>query len=591
MLNGQALCPPCNLSKGNKMPNKSPLTLRAWQARAKASTTLAFKSNDQFFLTHDTPAGGKTIYALSVFDELLKSGCASHVIVVAPSSNLVSQWSKTAKKLFDIDLKDSMLYNQMPDFREFQGMAMTYQMMNECHESLRIFCRDNNTLIISDEMHHLADGKSWGMSFHNAFEKATNILGLTGTPWASNGQKMPFVEYCKDGYAKANYTYGKQAAIADRVCRAAQIYPMTASNLLFVDEATGEESRYETLDDARHEKVQGAYGSALRSLSHMREMFVNADEQLTELRRTSSPRAGGLLVAPDIKTAHLFRDEIYTLTGMDYPIVHSKMPKSHDEIRKFNDSIERWIISVDMVTEGIDIPRLQVCCFLSQKNTELFFRQVLGRIERVQRKDVYSDLTAYFYCTDVEGLRDIIKRLNQENEAGIALRDEKEECISIIDDDSDRPQRDYLGVSLIEIDTALAGMVLDGFEYSKEVVAMAIKRKRSSAFFSDVPLFILCKVIMAEKESNIEQEATSYQGSFDTPMSEKKDRLRSRIAKELNRKLYGAFNRQPAGDEIKAAHRAVNKKVGMSNTDNSTSFDDLERKFQFINDVEVSKWQ
>lgn len=36
-----------------------------------------------------------------------------------------------------------------------------------------------------------------------------------------------------------------------------------------------------------------------------------------------------------------------------------------------------------MISEGTDIPRLQVCCHLSRITTELYFRQVLGRILRI----------------------------------------------------------------------------------------------------------------------------------------------------------------------------------------------------------------
>ena len=38
-----------------------------------------------------------------------------------------------------------------------------------------------------------------------------------------------------------------------------------------------------------------------------------------------------------------------------------------------------------MISEGTDIPRLQVCCHLSRVKTELYFRQVLGRILRVNK--------------------------------------------------------------------------------------------------------------------------------------------------------------------------------------------------------------
>ncbi|MFT4929206.1 MAG: superfamily II DNA or RNA helicase, partial [Phenylobacterium sp.] len=43
----------------------------------------------------------------------------------------------------------------------------------------------------------------------------------------------------------------------------------------------------------------------------------------------------------------------------------------------------QWVVSVGMISEGTDIPRRQVCCHLSRVKTELDFRQVLGRILRV----------------------------------------------------------------------------------------------------------------------------------------------------------------------------------------------------------------
>ena len=40
-----------------------------------------------------------------------------------------------------------------------------------------------------------------------------------------------------------------------------------------------------------------------------------------------------------------------------------------------------------MISEGTNIPRLRVCCYLSLVTTELYFRQVLGRVLRAQNND------------------------------------------------------------------------------------------------------------------------------------------------------------------------------------------------------------
>ena len=52
-------------------------------------------------------------------------------------------------------------------------------------------------------------------------------------------------------------------------------------------------------------------------------------------------------------------------------------------IQRFRHSESKWIISVGMISEGTNIPRLQVCCYLSNIKTEMYFRQTLGRILRV----------------------------------------------------------------------------------------------------------------------------------------------------------------------------------------------------------------
>lgn len=51
-------------------------------------------------------------------------------------------------------------------------------------------------------------------------------------------------------------------------------------------------------------------------------------------------------------------------------------------INNFKHSDCRWIVAVGMISEGTDIPRLQVCCYLSRIRTELHYRQVLGRVLR-----------------------------------------------------------------------------------------------------------------------------------------------------------------------------------------------------------------
>src|SRR5690606_34764837 len=51
-----------------------------------------------------------------------------------------------------------------------------------------------------------------------------------------------------------------------------------------------------------------------------------------------------------------------------------------------------WIIAIQMVSEGVDVSRLRVCCFLSVITAELTLEQIRGRVVRTdwRRGDNHS---------------------------------------------------------------------------------------------------------------------------------------------------------------------------------------------------------
>ena len=102
--------------------------------------------------------------------------------------------------------------------------------------------------------------------------------------------------------------------------------------------------------------------------------------KLDELRLIK-PDAAGLVVATDIEHAQQVALALEA-RGEGCRIVTNKTPDAQQVINAFRHSACRWIIAVGMISEGTDIPRLQVCCYLSRIRTELHYRQVLGRVLR-----------------------------------------------------------------------------------------------------------------------------------------------------------------------------------------------------------------
>ena len=49
--------------------------------------------------------------------------------------------------------------------------------------------------MVLDEVHHAGDSLSWGESVREAFAPATRRLALTGTPFRTDVNPIPFVSY------------------------------------------------------------------------------------------------------------------------------------------------------------------------------------------------------------------------------------------------------------------------------------------------------------------------------------------------------------------------------------------------------------
>ena len=52
------------------------------------------------------------------------------------------------------------------------------------------------------------------------------------------------------------------------------------------------------------------------------------------------------------------------------------------KLAAFTGSTDPWIVAVNMVSEGVDIPRLRVGVYATAAKTPLIFRQIVGRFVR-----------------------------------------------------------------------------------------------------------------------------------------------------------------------------------------------------------------
>ena len=154
--------------------------------------------------------------------ELLARRVVERITVVAPTEHLKTQWAEAAAKV-GIPLDPAHTGRKGRTSSDFVGIAVTYAGVAANPLAHRIRTERFNTLVILDEVHHTGDALSWGEAVREAFEPARRRLALTGTPFRSDINPIPFVTYARDAEgvqrSAADYTYGYAHALADHVVR------------------------------------------------------------------------------------------------------------------------------------------------------------------------------------------------------------------------------------------------------------------------------------------------------------------------------------------------------------------------------------
>lgn len=359
--------------------------LRAWQAEALAAY-LADEPRD--YLAVATPGAGKTTFALRVATELLHRRIIQRVIVVAPTEHLKVQWAEAAHKVginLDPGLGGSSRKGRS---REFDGVAVTYAGVAARVHHYRALTEGSKTLVILDEVHHAGDALSWGDAIKEAFEPATRRLALTGTPFRSDENPIPFVTYDEVmpgvKQSRADYTYGYADALRDHVVR--PVLFMAYGGPMRWRTKAGDELGANLGEALTKDLTAHAWRTALDPKGEWIQAVLRAaDTRLSEVRR-HVPDAGGLVIATNQTMARAYARILEGLTGTKPTTVLSDDPGSSAKIDDFSGSDARWMVAVRMVSEGVDVPRLAVGVYATATSTPLFFAQAVGRFVRTRRR-------------------------------------------------------------------------------------------------------------------------------------------------------------------------------------------------------------
>ena len=431
---------------------------RPWQAAFLTRYAMSLMPD---FLLVATPGSGKTLAACLAARAL----GSPQLIVVCPTTALRSQWA---------DAADHVGLHLDPRWRnadgawnpDVDGVVVTYHQVASAPD---LFAHHlaRPTFVVLDEVHHAGESATWGTALRAAFDRAQRRLSLSGTPFRSDARAIPFVRYDEDRRCSPDFVYGYGDAVADAVCRPLAFRLLDATLRWRVD---GQESiagfadELDPLDDAR--RLRTAIDPTTPVLPRM---LRDADALLLKARGLIAD-AAGLVLCDDRAHARATAALLRTITGEKPVVVVSDEAGAHARIDRFARgaaAAPRWLVAVNMVSEGVDVPRLVIAAYATVKRTDLFFRQAVGRVVRRREQDPDDTVATVFLPAD-ETLKACAERVEVELRQQVG--DELDRGFDVEAPLGVARRRDF---EPLDAEVQPGGMIVAGVHYRREEVDAA----------------------------------------------------------------------------------------------------------------------
>jgi superfamily II DNA or RNA helicase len=521
---------------------------RVWQKTALKK----FEEHDEkTFLLEATPGSGKTTASGFFANHLFEQNIINFALIAVPNTAIkgdedagfLGDWNKLGIQITTV-LKDG---KGLPS--EFRGAVVTYQQLPNLVGTVATWVKNGAQIcFIPDEIHHLVnDGDfKWGPAAESIAGVSKKIIAMTGTPFRGDRRRISFVEYDKDDKVVANHRYRYRDAVRDGVCREVEFFhdDSVTQFILNTNEHIVRVSEIENELERR-----GALNTIFRTDSDwLRAAITRADVKLDEYR-TWDADAGGLVVCrPGFHedddrhldyVAKLFKE----VTEIE-PVVVSYDDTDTTKITLFRKNLDRWMCAVRKVSEGVDIKRLRTLLMATCPTTELLFRQIVGRVLRVD--DEARPGNATVFMPKFPALVEWAKNISAEAKQGIKDRDEDEGENDENGGGTPKGKSKFVPISASH---EQGGATSDfGEQYTSAEINAAEQQKRGDTQLVDVPITKIAH-LMRKLGVNIPE---------DTPPEEPLQIRKKRIRKKIVAKFRALTIRQnPNNPDYKTTFRTA----------------------------------
>ncbi|MFD0489916.1 DEAD/DEAH box helicase family protein [Saccharopolyspora spinosporotrichia] len=371
LANMQAWCPRCNLGLGDHdVEPFGELALRPWQSQALPVIAERIFNYGTAVL-HAAPGAGKTIFAAALFRILHDAGYVERMVVVVPNTALVRQWRSELAQLrihLDPHPTDGAL-----ETTGLAGVIVTYQSLPTYAGVHATRIRQRPTLIVFDEVHHVATDASWGWAVRNMVGDVASgdihahaVLNMTGTLFRSDPRRrISTVNYDRlivEGVPKLQAAADWSVPTRDLVgteLRAPDLY-CYGGRAEYIDLTSAKAQPRKQIADLDEQERVGILPQVFASPEWINGFAAEAVRLLAEQRAAldGAEHLKLLFVAPTIVAARHAAHALNKATGTDFArlVVHDE-PHALNTLRiAAEEPRSCGIVTVRMVTEGFDCP-------------------------------------------------------------------------------------------------------------------------------------------------------------------------------------------------------------------------------------------
>jgi len=509
VVNGQILT-----STENRKKAATQFKPREWQQRMLQSW-INRPIDSKGYLAVCAPGSGKTSAALMIVRRWLNGARDRKVIIVVPSKNLQLSWRDIANKFFQINLETEDCSSNK---HGFHGSVTTYQGVSSAHEYIRKRVSQSDTMVIFDEVHHCSDRNDWGGKLNNAFGYACEVLMLSGTPWRTDKHPISFATYGSDGLVKADFTFTyPEARQAGHIRR-----PSFSFEAGKVTEVVQNRSYVVSLDVPEDDQTDFRLTPLVATDDGYIRRLIEKGHNALKQARQQRPQAGGIIMCIDIPHAQRVAALVKKITGDEAVIICSDPEIENSTVDQFRKSDAPWLVTVKKVSEGTDIPRLEVLVWLTNVVSGTFFHQAVGRVIRKQStNDDIAQVILPAFATYEQYAK------NMDSEFGPAIEVDKTACLDERGDIERQLnqaiyQTFYLGTEMI---------CVDGISISPET----FEKAKQISDLANIPVETGVR-IMIEYNPNLvltnAQIETAVHDEVNMPLEDKLKYLRRKIQNE-----------------------------------------------------------